>query len=385
MPNLPLKRIVFVENLHFWITSAAAIAAVPLLKKLGLPLTVDWFHVGVWYWLVNGSKAIYAAIFLFVIGFPPQETFLPLIAKVRAHKPRLILILAFLSFLCWQFGALKAVFATLLALVFLDLCERFNVKELMQEAVSILLPALYLFAGLLLVAAYNLIIPSVRYFAAYDAFFYRCDLWLLAGSSVSNIARWATQSLPVSFFRFLESVYFAMFAQIGACLILTSLSAGKKRGLQFVGAILLAYYFALTLFFLWPSHGPYYLCSDHFEHFPRTLESYGLQKSGIMTARLLWEHIPPQHISFQYFVAFPCMHIAQPLIVMWYLRKWRRILVILAVHDVFLVAAIIALEWHYVVDVIGGFVVAALAILIVDSTEVWRRWSTQYQQQRDIL
>ena len=77
-------------------------------------------------------------------------------------------------------------------------------------------------------------------------------------------------SLPFYFFRFLEFIYYGMFSQIGAALIMVSLQYGKRRGLQFVGAILTGYYFALSLFYLWPSQGPFYLCPIHFSEFPST-------------------------------------------------------------------------------------------------------------------
>src|SRR5579862_8166016 len=72
----------------------------------------------------------------------------------------------------------------------------------------------------LLIGAYNLIIVSSRFFAAYDPV-YRLDSWLLQGSSVSAIVHWADRTFPLAVFQFLEFVYFSLFAEIGACLILT--------------------------------------------------------------------------------------------------------------------------------------------------------------------
>jgi hypothetical protein len=60
------------------------------------------------------------------------------------------------------------------------------------------------------------------------------------------------------------------------------------------------------------------------------------------------------------------MHIVQPIIVMWFLRFWKRMLLVLAAYDVVLVVAIVLLEWHYVVDVLAGVVVAGFAIAAVD-------------------
>ena len=56
------------------------------------------------------------------------------------------------------------------------------------------------------------------------------------------------------------------------------------------------------------------------------------------------------------------MHIAQPLVVLWFLRRWKRIAYTLVAYDIVLVPAILLLEWHYLTDVIGGMIVAGIAI-----------------------
>ena len=221
-----------------------------------------------------------------------------------------------------------------------------------------------------MVFAYNDIILSVSFYGAADPTFSAMDKWLLHGASVSSICHWAVHVFPVSFFRFLQFIYFGMFAQIGAALLLTSLYYGKFRGLRFVGAILAAYYLALVLFYLWPSQGRY-LCPIHFSDFPNTLQVYGIQKNSILNSQALWNHVPIARISTDYYIAFPCMHIAQPLIALWFLRRWKRIVIILAAYDLLLLAAIILLEWHYVVDMLGGILVALVAIATVDGHEFW--------------
>jgi len=192
----------------------------------------------------------------------------------------------------------------------------------------------------------------------------------LHGMSVSDLCHWAVRRFPVSFFHFLEFVYFGMFPQIGAALILGAVYAGKKQALRFVGTILTAYYLALILFFLWPSQGPYYLCPTHFAEFPQSLKAYGAQKASLANCQALWNHLRILRISTDYYIAFPCMHIAQPLVVLWFLRKWKRMTAVLAAYDVLLVAAIVLLEWHYVVDILAGVVVAGLAIAAVDGREL---------------
>ena len=264
-----------------------------------------------------------------------------------------------------------ALIVTVDAVAILEFFRRLKPPDLRKAAGSVLLPALYLFFGFLLVFAYNDIILSVRFFGATDATLFMMDQWLLHGFSVSSLCHWAVHSLPVSFFRVLELIYFGMFSQIGAALILTGLYDNKRRAFQFVGTILTAYYLALALFYLWPSQGPFYLCPTHFSVFPDQLQTYAFQKWSVANSQALWKHVRVRHISTDYYIALPCMHIAQPLVVAWFLRRWKRMLAVLAAYDVLLLAAIVLLEWHYVVDIIAGVLVACVAIAVVDGGELW--------------
>src|SRR5260370_40944597 len=68
------------------------------------------------------------------------------------------------------------------------------------------------------------------------------------------------------------------------------------------------------------------------------------------------------------------MHIAQPLIVMWFLRRWKRIVAVLAAYDVLLVIAIVLVEWHYFVDLLAAVPVAGIAIAITDFSGLRNWW-----------
>ncbi len=51
-------------------------------------------------------------------------------------------------------------------------------------------------------------------------------------------------------------------------------------------------------------------------------------------------------------------------IVLWFLRRWKRMIIALIAFDVLLVPAILLLEQHYLVDLIAAIPVAASAIAI---------------------
>ncbi|MGB9283564.1 MAG: phosphatase PAP2 family protein [Candidatus Sulfotelmatobacter sp.] len=359
---------------HYSIGLLLGGALIPVLEKLRLPVRFDWATLATAYWLVLAAQSIFVATLLCLIG-RSRHAMGPVLERYRREPLRIGLLLLSFVVLGWAFTWVKAAVLTVDIAAILEFRERRRTHELRPALLAILLHALYLFAGFLLVLAYNDVIVSVRFNFAYDPAFNAMDRWLLRGGSVSDLSHWAVRTFPLSFFQFLEFIYFGMFPQIGAAIILLGLYDGRNRALQFVGAILLAYYIALGLFFLWPSQGPYYLCPDHFSRFPRALQAYSIQKFLIAHALTLWNRLPIRRISTDYFIAFPCMHIAQPLVVMWFLRRWKRIVIVLCAYDAILIIAILLLEWHYVVDIIAGVMVAGISLTITDFSAVRRTWA----------
>ena len=349
---------------HYWISLLLCLALVPVLRNQHLPLKFDWITLAVAYWFVLAAQSIFAAVLLSLIGLPRQQILEPFLARYRENPLRLVPLLLFIAILVWLTSGLRALVIGVDAVALLELLNRQETRGLRRAASAILAPAAYLFFGFLLVLAYNNVIVSVRYNFATDPALAAIDRWLLHGHSVSELTHWALQAFPLSFFKALEFIYFGMFLQIGSTLILLALCDGRTQALQFVGTILTSYYLALIIFYIWPAQGPYNLCPAHFSRFPTSLQSYTIQKTLIPHALALWRHQPISRISTDYFIAFPCMHIVQPIIVLWFLRRWRRMVIVLALYDVLLIAAILLLEMHYVIDIVAALPVALLAIAI---------------------
>jgi hypothetical protein len=366
--------------LHFWISLLLSVALIPLLWHLHLPLRFDWIKLGIAYWFVLAAQSIFVATILYLIGMARRDARNAFVERWRREPMRIVLLFCFFSILAWAFGGVKAVVLTVDTIALLECRKSRNPSALDQVVFAILLPALYFFLGFLLILAYNCVIVSTRFNFAYDPMFNAMDRWILGGASVSDLSHWAVRTFSLPWFRFLEFIYFGMFPQIGAGILIVGWYDEKSRSLQFVGTLLMAYYLALGLFYLWPSQGPYYLSSLHFSRLPMSLQAYGIQKLLISDAMALWNHVPVRRISTDYFIAFPCMHIAQPLIVMWFLRRWKRILLALCAYDTILIVAIVFLEWHYLVDILGGVVVAGVAIAITESTN-WRTQRTEPRRQ----
>ena len=354
------------RNLHFVLTAILTAALLPLLHGLGLPLKFNWKLLLGFYWPSLATQSLLAATLLYLFAVPGRS-FAPWWERHRQQKARLgiLAILALPASLL--LGPAKGLLVTVVTIAVLEFVEHERTTGQTRKMMfDVLVPAAYLFLGFVLVFAYNDVIAAVRFYGAYDEVFNRMDSRLLFGATMPGIVHAALRVLPGWVYKVLEFFYYGMFAQIGGGLVISALCFGRKAAFRFVGTIMVAYYLALALFFLWPSQGPFYLCPHHFAEFPRQLQTYGYQKQFLQNVMWIWEHRAISQINTDYYIAFPCMHIAQPLIVAWFLRHWKRMVGMLLAYDVIMVIAILLLEWHYAVDLIGGVVVAGLAILIVN-------------------
>lgn len=360
------------ERFHFIATFLLAIALVPAMLLAGLPLKFNWIALLQVYWVAFAFQSIFAATLLFVIGFPAEDTFKPLWLRYKQDKRRLLLLGPFLLFLFLLYSRFASLavfpFVVVVALAVLEFCDRTPSRTGSPSGAlsTLLVPAaVYLFFGLVLVSAYNDIAVASRPNVSYDALFNRADSWILMGATVPGLVHHALTFLPLGVFKFLEFVYYyCMFPQVGAALILLAFHCGRTHTLRFAGTLLTAYYLSLALFWLWPSQGPFFLCGPHFAEFPASLATYSIQKRLLAQASSLWAGAGLSAIGLDYYIAFPSMHIAAPLIVAWYLRRWRRIVCFLLAVDLLVVVSIVFLEWHYVVDLLGGIVVAGVAVLM---------------------
>jgi len=365
----PLQRVAVLpalrSNLHFVVVGVATVALFPALVRLHLPLAWPWEFI--WGFIRNVAlESICMASLLYVIEYPAEL----LVIGMRYRGLWAALLAVLCGVLVWTLGLhISTLFKTIDAIVVLEFLQRRRdrCRTVLQSAVTVVPAGVYLIFVFLLVFTYNDVIVSVRFYGAYDQALNQLDARLF-GTTVSAVAHRAAELLPSPWFSLAEMLYFGMFGQLGATVVICALSSGGKRAIQFVGAILLVQSLALTLFYVWPSHGPYYTCIGHFERLRFHLVSYTIQKDSLHLARLLWEHQPISILDLRYYLSFPCTHLSQPLIVLWFLRRWKRMVAVLAVYDVFLVPAILMLEWHYFVDMLGGIAIAAVVIWIVGDT-----------------
>jgi hypothetical protein len=357
----------FRDNFHYFVSGILILACVPAFRAAHLRLSFDWERIIPLYWVGLAARSIFAAVVLALIGLPLRATVRPVWHHFAAQKGRIPIFAGFVVWAFWRFDLYLAVVWVAIALVATELYDRSaaSLRTVTASVASVALPALYFFVGLVLVFAYNDLIAAVKDPGGYDWLFLRLDSYLLHGITISGVVRSASQHLSLRAFDLAEEIYFRMFDQVGAAIILISICYGPKRGLRLVGTLLSAYYLALVLFYFFPSMGPFYTCPDHFLHFPQSLKSFGFQQNLIANAKLLASQSKGlSQVNTDFFIAFPSLHIADPLIVLWFLRPWKRMVYCLLIYDLLLIPSILLLEWHYAVDLIGGVAVATIAVLL---------------------
>lgn len=223
-----------------------------------------------------------------------------------------------------------------------------------RAALSAIIPLLYLTIVLQIMLIWNATIVSVRPFNLYDGFFQHAD-WALFHISVQHFAHSHFASV---LYRPAELVYFSMPGAMGAAILFLCLAGDREAAWDFVGSIAVAYYISLFNFFILPAKGPY---STDPIHLPAYLPTASIQHALAFNARILYHHSAWVTSAFGYFISFPSMHIVQPLLAGWYLRRWKRVSALVFIYCALLVLSILILEWHYAVDIAGGILVAILA------------------------
>ncbi len=347
---------------HVVLTLCLATMLWPALRHTGLPLAFDW---GIFptYWVGLTLQSIFLGVLLCVIGIPSELAVGPWWRRMLGEKIRLVLLVPLLALLVLIFGAWKGLLFGVDIVALLEFIDRTRTGGTSAKALAVLSPTVYLFVGLITVFGYNDVIAALRFDGTADQLLNRMDIRLLGGASVSTMAQRTLAHLPQASVSWSSFVYFGMFPQLGAGILLLGLRHGAARAVRFVGAVLTAYYIGLLCFYVLPATGPYFLI-----HSVSGGSAAVYASENAIAARLVGIHARSTSllVGADYFIALPCMHIVQPLIVLWYLRRWKRIVVALAAYDCMLVAAILLLQEHYVVDLLAGLAVAVAAIALVN-------------------
>lgn len=363
--SAPIRLIgVGLANLHWVITAGLALALVPAFRVAKLPFRVDWYGFLIDYWVGMTARAVFFAIILYTAGFP-RKTIGVFWKRCCKQKPRLLLLALFAAFMLTIFRWNVGIILTVDVIGVLELHEQGKLARMRHSTAIILKSGAYLFVGLVLMMSYSDVIASLKYAGTHSEAVNHLDTILFGGMTVRHLASTASQWIPHWGYAFLGIVYLGMLSEVGAGLLIICFSE-KKRAFQMVGSLLIAFYIALAIFYVWPTMGPFSLGSSSHAQAKSSIQL--LQSALVHKARAFFVHQNAPEVSTDYYIGFPCMHIAIPLIVLWFLRQQRRVAALLIAYDALLVAAIILLQWHFFSDLIGGVLVAGLSIFLTEQS-----------------
>jgi len=368
--SVTASRLNFLTRFDCVLLGSLLLLVFPAFGFAHLPLRFDVVELTGAYWGGTGLQAAVLAILLAVIGLPMKETVRPFLEGYRQEKIRILIAGAFASGLMYLLGLEFGMMATIEGLCVAELVRRKG-PSFESALIDLFLPALYLFVVITLVFTLNHAIAGIEFVGTYDPAFAHLD-HVLFHANVSQIAHWSLGHFPLWFFRALELAYFSLFNWIGATLILVALLSGRRYALLYARTLLVGYVLAMIIFFLWPAKGPYLICPVHLSSYPQSLPTFWAQETLLAKSRMLLAHTLTPNAAqvnlVDYYISFPSMHAALPIIAIWFLRPWKRMSICLAALYVGLILpATILLEWHYIIDLIGGFLVACLAIWIAEA------------------
>ena len=353
------------EAFDYWLLGILAFLLIPAYLIARLPFRMDFPAFAGFFWVMSSIRSALVAILLVILGLPLRQMLLPALRRYWNQKLRIVIALAIAIELVYACGFSTGFIVAVDALALAELMERRR-AGFERALTDFFWPGMYLFCTLIVVFALNAAMVGIRYFAMYGHALNHLD-WILFHVNVSSLSHWTLRHSPRWFAKLLDFSYFGMFSQLGATLFLTALLGSQRHAVRYVRALLLGYTIALAIYFALPAKGPYFICPDHQANYPHDLMSYNAQEGLVNDAEMLWTHkVPPGASTFGgYYISFPCMHIALALISFWFLLPWKRIAGMVLAFDVMLLApAIILLEWHYLIDMFGGVVTAAIAIWI---------------------
>jgi len=341
----------------------------PAFRLARLPFRIDLVGFAGSYWIGTAAAGAFFAIVFAIIGLPLEQTLMPCLSRYGEKKGRIVIALVLAAWMVYLLGLRLGLMITVDALGVAELMER-RKKAFESALIDIFFPALYLFCGVIMVYAFNHAIAGIRFAGTYDVVFDHLDR-LLFHVNVSNIAHWSLSHLPRWFYTFLELVYYGLFGRVAGILVLTALLGNQQYAVKYVRSLLICYSIALVVFIVWPAKGPYSICPLHLSSYPRSLPTFWMQELLLAKVRMLWAHHLTPDVTLvslvDYYIGFPSMHAALPIIAIWFCRPWKIIaLFLLVLYVTLLLPSIILLEWHYMVDVLGGVVTAFLAIWLTE-------------------
>ncbi|MCH9644610.1 MAG: phosphatase PAP2 family protein [Gammaproteobacteria bacterium] len=190
-------------------------------------------------------------------------------------------------------------------------------------------------------------------FPLQDHFFNQVDLWL--GYHTVEILRWMHQHKSV--FWFFDFVYTKLYIEFLLVPIILALFMLRRQLDIFLLSNLIAALIGFTVYYFLPTTDPAGVI--------HTIKFYGDQYA-IVTQFVQMHHHEPITKYVGGIIGFPSFHVIWSLIAMYAMRKLKILFCMILIFNACIIGSTFLLGWHFLSDVIGGFVVAAMALYLAE-------------------
>ena len=334
------------RGIHFWFTAILGLLLIPAgihTHLLILPELSTFRYMMEW-----GIEGVLWTVVLYQLGIKGSWSWLRRDTKRFIPAGMLVAILLFI------FGLKIGGIAASVGIVLTEFIFR---KGDWRRLASVLLPWLYLTAGIEMSLDYSAVIVSMRPCTEFDSALKMLDAHLFFGASVVDLSRASS-----AFYMPAELFYYLVFGAMLSGIILLCMDGDQRSAFELAGAMLTTFYISLAIFYFLPAQGPFIAGG-----LPSNVLTATLERASLSNATMLFHHTAWINAPRSYYVSFPSDHVAQPLIAAWYLRRWRIISAIVLGFCILLIPSILILQWHYIVDIIAGILVAIVSVLVVSA------------------
>jgi membrane-associated phospholipid phosphatase len=177
------------------------------------------------------------------------------------------------------------------------------------------------------------------------------------------ISAWAAQN--PSWVHWFDRVYFRIFEHM-ALTTFFLIGAGNVRArTEYVGALAICYFLGAPLYLAFPAAGPVYFDPNTF----RFLQQQELIVNQVQAA--LFRNTAAVNDgrasvlqTWSYIACMPSLHMAHETVMLYVVRRSKPALLISLAFTAVTSVAVVALGWHYPSDLLAGFALGALALVL---------------------
>jgi membrane-associated phospholipid phosphatase len=218
--------------------------------------------------------------------------------------------------------------------------------------------------------AYHCVYICYRNLKSWDAFnqprddsLLRLERWLFLGNSPAELLHRLLGEHAAAYV--LADVYRSFTYLVPLALVGSLVFCSRVRqGYVFLASAMWVWVLGVASYYLIPTLGPFASAAGEFTGLPHTAITTSQEGYTLERARLLLD--PGAHDAFASISAFASLHVGYTCMVVLMLRYYRLRVAswVLTAYLAVVMVSTVYFGWHFVVDVVAGVVLAALAVLL---------------------